>query len=96
MSGLSSLRKWQKCQRGVAKKVLRAAGGMKGPNAAELKRAANALASIACSKKKVKAKKGVRRSTRASARSHAPWAPPDFARHLAPQHEEGPFNPETF
>lgn len=90
MSGLSSLRRWQKCQRNVAKKVLRAAGRPASTaKHAELKRAANALASIACSK-------GTKKSSKRRGKRSKPFVPPDFSRQLAPPHYEPPFNPEVF
>ena len=53
--GLASLRRWQKCQRRVAGVALKAAlratpKALRGEKKSELSRAANVLASVACSK----------------------------------------------
>ena len=90
--GLASLRKWKKCQRRVANAVMRAAKAGKHPRSAELRAAANSLASLACSKgKKMKktTRKGVRRSKRTPA-----FTPhiPDFAR----QHAHRPPPPSAY
>lgn len=86
--GLDSLRRWKKCQRRVASAVMRAAKAGKHPRSAELKRAANAIASVACSKGAAKAKTKMRKMRKMSksrpdrAWSTRDWDPPDFSRNL--------------
>ena len=94
--GLASLKRWKKCQRRVAKSVLRAVPKAKRDS---LRGAANKLAALACSKglkrtKKSRAGRGMRSSVVRTRGKR--FSPPDFAVQLPYRPPEPPFNPEVF
>lgn len=93
---LASLRKWKKCQRRVANSVLRAAkaGKANAAKKSQLKAAANAFASVACSKGVKKTRRSKRGSKRFSSRDFKLQQEMEL-RALRNQPAEPMFNPEV-